>query len=167
MEIQFSFPCGLRGYHEYRLRWTPTINEVLRVSQEPNNRYDRYATICLTKVPSTHAEIIVGHLPKELSRFTFYIMYYGATISAKVLSTQHRRSPLVQGGLEIPIQVTVRLPSGDKNLLYLDKYKSLVGEQYKEPVDFKFDDATSRILKRLNLDDDEEEESESDDDCHD
>ena len=164
MDIQLSFPCGLRGYHQYRIIWTPTINEVLGVLQEPGNRYDRCAIACSTEQPSNpHADTIVGHLPKELSQFTFYIMNYGARITAKALSTQHRRSPLVQGGLEIPIQVTVRMYNSKKNQLYLEKYKLLVGEKYKEPVDGNFEDATSSILRRLDVqDEDEESESESD-----
>ena len=58
---------------------------------------------------------------------------------------QFRRSPLVQGGLEIPVQVTVQMPYADNNRLCLDKYKALVRENYKEPVDGKFEDATNSI----------------------
>ena len=31
----------------------------------------------------------------------------------------------------------------------LDKYKSLVNEKYKEPVDGKFEDATRAILREI------------------
>ena len=52
-------------------------------------------------------ESTVGHLPKEISRATHYIMLYGALFTVQVIDTHHQRSPLVQGGLEIPIEVTV------------------------------------------------------------
>ena len=57
-----------------------------------------------------------------------------------VMNTHHRRSPLVQGGLEFPIQVTVEMDLSKKNRQFLDKY---------EPVDIKFEDATDSILQRL------------------
>ena len=66
-----------------------------------------------------------------------------------VMDIHHRRSPLVQGGLEIPIQVTVEMDLIEKNRQCLDKYETLVGEKYKEPVDGKFEDATDSILQRL------------------
>ena len=65
-----------------------------------------------------------------------------------VMDTHHRRSPLVQGGLEIPIQVTVEMDLTEKNRQCLDKYETLVGEMYKELVDGKFEDATDSILRR-------------------
>ena len=70
---------------------------------------------------------------------------------------QHRRSPLVQGGLEIPIEVKVTLDCTDKSQLYIKKYESLVSERYKEPVEGRFEDATTDILSRINADDGEEE----------
>ncbi len=151
MELEGNFLCGLRGYHEYRLVWSPTIHEVLRAKQEPNNRHDRYAIACVTTTDRT--ETVVGHLQKEVSRFAFYIINYGARISAKVVSTQYRRSPLVQGGLEIPIRVTVRMSCCGNNKVYLQKFLLLIKERYQEPVDGKFDDATSSILKKLYVED--------------
>ena len=102
----------------------------------------------------------MGDLPKDISRFTYYIVLYGARVTAKVIDTQHRRSPLVQGGLEIPIQVMVETDYTEKNRLCLDKYESLVNEKYREPVDGKFEDAMSAILKGLK--DDGSKDSNSD-----
>ena len=50
------------------------------------------------------------------------------------MDVHHRRSPLVQGGLEIPCQVTVEMEMTDKNSLSIAEYKHLVSEQYQEPV---------------------------------
>ena len=61
-----------------------------------------------------------------------------------VMDTQHRRLPLVLGGLEIPIQVTVEMDLSEKNQQCLDKQETL-----EEPVDGKFEYATDSILQRL------------------
>ena len=46
----------------------------------------------------------------------------------------HKRSPLVQGGLEILCQVIVEMEMTDKNPLAIVEYKRLVSEQYQKPV---------------------------------
>lgn len=74
---------------------------------ESDNVYDRFAITARKRLPgSPLIESTVGHLPKEISRITRYIMLYGAILSVKVMDP-HRRSPLVEGGLEIPVQVNV------------------------------------------------------------
>ena len=40
----------------------------------------------------------------------------------------------------------------------LKKYKQLVEENYREPVNGKYDDATDKILKDIGIDDEESEE---------
>ncbi len=107
------------------------------------------------KLHSRLTESVVGHLPKEVSRYSFYIISHGAKVTAMVTDTHHRRSPLVQGGLEIPIQVTVEMDSSEKNRQCINKYETLVNEKYKEPVDGKFEDATDAILRKLKEDDDD------------
>ena len=42
-------------------------------------------------------------------------MFYGATVTVKVISTQHRRSLLVQGGLAIPVMVKVAMEYSTEN----------------------------------------------------
>ena len=125
----FIFLCGLRGYHEYRSIWTPTLHEVLEAKQESGNAYDRFAIACTKKLPSRLTESVVGHLPKEVSMYTYYIILHGTKVTAMVMDTHHWRSPLVQGGLEIPIQVTVEVDLTKKNRQCLDKYETLVGEK--------------------------------------
>ena len=43
----------------------------------------------------------------------------------------------------------------DKCQLYIKKYESLVSESYKEPVEGRFEDATTDILSRINADEEE------------
>ena len=82
-----------------------------------------------------------------------------------------RRSPLVQGGLEIPAEITVEMDISEENVQAMKKYEALVTvveEYYKEPVDGKFEDATAAILQSLNskslASDDEDSRSGTDSD---
>ena len=92
----------------------------------------------------------------QFTRFTYYIIIHDGR---QVTDVNYRRSPLVQGGLEIHIQVTIEMDAGKKNLQALKKYKDFVSEYYKEPVDGKFDDVTASVLKTLKFDDSDTEES--------
>ena len=69
----------------------------------------------------------MGHLSMEISRITKFLIYGGANVSAKLTSTNYRRSPLVQGGIEISFIVTV------VNQLLMERYKQQVEKLYIEP----------------------------------
>ena len=75
------------------------LNEVLPTKHERSNPHHRYAITTLKGQPGFLGEQIVGHLPREISRLTYYIIVHGV-VTAKVIDVNHRRSPLVQGGLE-------------------------------------------------------------------
>ena len=60
---------------------------------------------------------------------------------------------LVQGGLEIPIGVTV-----DSNAQVLKKYEELV---FKQPVNGTFDDVTDLVLEALMSDENDNSDTES------
>ena len=63
--------------------------------------------------------------------------------------TNHRRSPLVQGGSEIPVQVTAEMDLTERNKAILEK--QIVVSNYKEPgIDGHFDDCTKEVLKGLD-----------------
>jgi len=64
---------------------------------EPNNPFDAFAI----KVCEEGKSDTVGHLPKEISCATKFFIDRGATIKATLISEHYRRSPLVQGGMEI------------------------------------------------------------------
>ena len=61
------------------------------------------------------ADSIIGHLPREISRPTRFFLLRGGVAVAEVINTTHRRSPLVQGGLEIPVKVAVEIEATAKN----------------------------------------------------
>ena len=78
-----------------------------------------------------------------------------------VIDSKHRRSPLVQGGLEIPVTVCIELNSTSKNMLVLERYKKLVSENYKEPINGDFDDCTKDIRRDLYESSDSDEDDTS------
>ena len=57
-------------------------------------------------------------------------MLYGAVVTVKVLDTHPCKSPLVQGGLEIPIQVIVKMEYNLQNKDALTRYEAYVNQYY-------------------------------------
>ena len=71
------------------------------VTSKPGYTHDKYVLMEKNKLPSRLTESFIGHLPKEVSTYTYYIILHGAKVSAMVMDTHHRRSPLVQGMLRV------------------------------------------------------------------
>ena len=70
----------------------------------------------------------------------WFIIYHRAAVSVRVVDVNHRRS-LVQGGLEIPIEVSIVMPHSDVNKHALETYATLISEHKG-----KFADAAANIL---------------------
>ena len=85
MEIH-SFTAAVRGFHYYRRFWRPKENEKLDCLHEPGNAFDRFAI----KTVNEKGEI-VGHLPKEISRATKYLLDRGFTMYCKLSSRHYRK----------------------------------------------------------------------------
>ena len=83
--VQFSFLCGLRGYHHYRIIWNPILSETFPARREIGNAHGRYV-IAGYKMFGL-VEKIVGHLPREYLGIHFIILH-GATISIKVVDVE-------------------------------------------------------------------------------
>ena len=101
---------------------------MLACSHEENNPHDPFAI----KTCQLDSGKIVGHLPMELSRISKFILDRGAKIEVKLRETQNRRSPLVQGGLEIPYNLAIRMPNTMKSAELLKKYLKLFENCYEE-----------------------------------
>lgn len=123
-KIHFEFSCGLRGFHEYRISWIPEKDEVLAVQHEDGNQYDQYA-VAAYKRDMSHNKT-VGHLPKEISRLVTFLLIHGAQISVRVVDEKYRRSLLVQGGLEIPVKVTIIMDYSETNRKIMNKFENLL-----------------------------------------
>ena len=52
--------------------------------------------------------------------------------------THCKRFPLIQGSLEIPVEVTIEMDITEENVLAMEKYKALTEDCYQEPMDQKF-----------------------------
>ena len=125
------FSSAVRGFHVYRDVWNPSENEELECRFEENNLFDMFAI----KACRTEDNKTVGHLPREISRPTKYLLDRGATVVAKLTATHYRRSPLFQGGLEIPCEITVSMPGSIKGHMLLQRYQDIVDELYCQPKD--------------------------------
>ena len=91
---------------------------------------------------------VVGHLPREISRATKYLLDRGANITAILSSTHYRKSPLFQGGLEIPCTVKVKLRGNIKGDLLIAKYKEIIEQLSIEP---KEEFIVGCFLKKSNV----------------
>ena len=123
-----EFSAAVRGYHYYGSIWFPEKEEQLDCSHDFGNVFDVFA-IKTCKLDGT----VVGHLPREISTVTKFLLDRDARISAILTSTDYRRYPLVQGGLEIACKVIVKLPRTVRNHLLMDRYVEIVKVNYIEP----------------------------------
>ena len=111
-EDSFVFDCASRGFHECRRGWAPRMGHKLSVAFEKSNVCDTYVMALARKTKATVTEIqVVGHLPREISRFCKFFCDYGGELSAVMRDPKYRRSPISQGGWEIPI--TLKVFKGD------------------------------------------------------
>lgn len=81
----------VRGHHVFKAIWTPYAGELLSVQEELDNEHDSYA------VSVQKDGIIVGHVPREVSRIFMFFIRHGGTIVCEVVG--HRR---LGKGLEVP-----------------------------------------------------------------
>ena len=89
---------------------------------------------------------------------------HGGVVKVEVIDPKHRRSPLVQGGLEIPVKVSTEMEHNTRGREILARYQAHIRVNYKEPkdeTDGKFDDCTSEILKNLAAEDSSDSESDA------
>ena len=100
-----EFKMGVRGYHVYQAVWKPFIEQELEFHQEPSNPHDMFAVAAKAKGKEHLAPIIVGHVPIELSRHFYFALKRGCSATGRVLDSKPNRSPLTQGGLEIPCKI--------------------------------------------------------------
>ena len=90
--------------------------------------FDRYAIAATKLLPGRLSNVTLGHLPREISRVTRFLISRGADVFVTVKDAHFRRSPLIQGGLEIPVEATVRMEAST-NVEAIERFKQLV-EQY-------------------------------------
>ena len=122
------FSAAVRGFHIYRDVWKPLENEELECLFERHNLFDMFAI----KTCRLEGGQIVGHLPREISRPTKFLLDRGAKVTAQLTGTHYRRSPLFQG-LEIPCLVKVTISGSIKGHTLIQRYQQMVEELYCAP----------------------------------
>ena len=123
-EKEIEFQAAVRGFHYYRKYWKPKEGELLSRSHEFGNPFDVFAI---------DEGDIVGHLPRKICRASKFLLDRGAVMNAKLSSSHYRRSPLVQGGMEIPCKITVKMRPTIKNCEILKRFLDMVTSMYAEP----------------------------------
>ena len=108
--------------------WNPFLEENVRFRREVGNEADRFAVAGHVRIPGRLGRVVVGHVPRELSRYIWHAMLWGCEFNASVFDPHRRRSPLGQGGLEIELEVEVwwacSYPEPDQE--YEDESKSIL-----------------------------------------
>ena len=92
----YEMESCVRGYHIYKDIWTSVIGEDLLCEREPFNSVDRYAVAVLKD------DIVVGHIPKNISRIRSMFLARGGAITCTPIGGRRYSAELPQGGLEIP-----------------------------------------------------------------
>ena len=118
------FCAAVSDFQVYWDIWKPLENEELECLFERHNLFDMFAI----KTCRLEGGQIVGHLPREISRPTKFLLDRGAKVTAQLTGTHYRRSPLFQGGLQIPCLVTVTIPGSIKGHMLIQRYQQMVEE---------------------------------------
>ena len=92
---EYQLQWCVRGYHIYKEEWEAAVGEELKCEREKNNAKDPYA------VAVVHENVIVGHLPRKISRISALFLKRQGKISCKVLGRRCYSVDLPQEGLEI------------------------------------------------------------------
>ena len=65
----YRWPLYIRGYHEYKEGWTPSLGEMLELKVEPTNVHDQFATAVI-KLDGT----VVGHIAMHASKVVLFFL---------------------------------------------------------------------------------------------
>ena len=115
-QLELETASCIRGYHQYKDIWQAAVSEELLCEREPRNSHDHYA------VAVKRVGIIVGHLPRSLSRICSLFLRRGGSILCTVTGGRKYSSDLPQGGLEVPCMLLFK----HKKPKELNKMKKLL-----------------------------------------
>ena len=71
----------------------------------------------------------VGHVPLELSRATWFFLMRGGKISRSVFEENYRPSPIPKGGLEIMLEVGLKIEDSKRKVL--ERYQDIIENNYE------------------------------------
>ena len=125
----FEFTAVVRGFHHYRRFWVPKSSQKLDCSYKPYNSFCWIRNQSLWRGVWSSSRLFSE---RNFSSNKFFIDR-GANITVTLTSDCYRRSPLVQGGMEIACKVTASIPGTCIKLLLVDRCKKLVEDTCTEP----------------------------------
>ena len=79
--------------------------------------HDPYAVAWKMKSKGKLIDETVGHFPKELSRAAWFFLERGGEISGNVFEKKYRPSPIPKGGLEIMLEVELKIEDKKEKFL--------------------------------------------------
>ena len=129
------------------------VGQKITFKREHNNPYDKFAVTGKVMMKGKIGLIVVGHLPRELSRYIWFSIGEGAKFEAEVHKEKPMASPLVRGELEIPIKVSVRWDEPGKLSILVAKVKEVEYPQTGEYVD-----DSKNSLEELGIEGDEDDD---------
>ena len=102
----FCVDVCVRGVHYYKVQ--PDVGTIIDFAPETDPislMHDRYA------IAGQTSERKIGHVPKFMSRFVFYFLRHGGTVTGRVIGGQEYSYDLAQGGLQIPVKYSFEGPA--------------------------------------------------------
>ena len=172
MESIFKTKIASRGWHFYgKTTWkSPKKGQRLYAEKENDKialMHDPYAVAWKFK---SHGKLIaetVGHVPKELSRAAWFFLERGGEIAGKVFEEKYRPSPIPKGGLEIMLEVELKI--GDSKRTILERFQNIIKNNYEiigNAGDYPIYDKTIINLQSENFGATPEYEYDEDEDDH-
>ena len=67
-------------------------------------------------LPGRLSSVTLGHLTREISRFTRFLISRGADVFVTIRDANFRRSPLIQESFTIPVEGTLRMETSSKTV---------------------------------------------------
>ena len=119
-----EFDSAIRGHHIYKEIWpNPNIGEQLYCKMENGNIHDMY-TMGVTR---DREDIVVGHLPRNISTPCHLFLRKGGNISCVVNGARRFSADLVQDALEVPCRLVFQGSTRD-----IDKIRQMLQDAPKE-----------------------------------
>ena len=168
MESIYQTTIASRGWHYYGKNvWkSPKVGEVLSAEKEVSKEalsHDPYSVAWKKKSKVKLVPDTVGHLPREISRATWFFIGLGGKVIGKVFESKYRPSPIPKGGLEILLKVSFSICDNERR--FLNRLRNIIESNYQvnfeeaRPIN---DGIPTSIVE--DFDDDSEEDFLVDDD---
>ena len=158
MKSEFKTKYASRGWHFYRkTQWkSPKKGQRLYTEKENDKialMHEPYAVAWKMISQGKLLPETVGHVPKKLSRATWFFLMRGGKISGSVFEEKYLPSPIPKGGLEIMLEAELKIEGRKRK--NLERYHQNIIENNYENIDnagkYPIYDSTVINLQRENV----------------